>query len=103
MRLILIIIFFHASLFCAESINDGEHVIVYDDGLLAGIAKLVVKDLKGNFKKRKIKWTVNSIKQGTFDMALKSIEKDVIRKKPDIVVLSFGMLSELTCKMILQF
>ncbi len=74
-----------------EAIGDGEHVFIYDDGLFADIAKDVGKELKGNFKKRKIKWTVKSEKSGTFKSILSSFDKDVIKKKPQIVVLSFGL------------
>ncbi|NRA39687.1 MAG: hypothetical protein HRU15_16210, partial [Planctomycetes bacterium] len=75
----------------AEIVADGEEVLVYDDGLLSGISGAGKKMLKDDLKKRKIKISSKSRKEGTLIGLIDTIEKDVIKKKPEMVVLSFGM------------
>ena len=77
----------HAS----ESISDGEHVFIYDDGSLSALANAAKKELSEDLKKRKIKWTSKSKKGGLLADINNSLEKDVLKKKPNLVVLAFGI------------
>lgn len=74
-----------------DFIADGEHVFFYDDGSFAAIANASQKKIGVILKKRKIQWTVKSKKGGTIADLAATIEKTVLKKKPNLVVLSFGI------------
>ncbi len=77
--------------FTSDALSDGEHILIYDDGLFDSIADAAKKDLKDDLKKRKFKWSSKSNKDATWKDVDAALEKDVLKKKPNMVVLSFGV------------
>ncbi len=75
----------------AVQVKDGDHVFIYDDGLFTSLADAAKKELAEDLKKRKIKWSSKSVKGGLLADINNDLEKNVLKKKPTAVVLSFGI------------
>ncbi len=73
--------------YAGEPLTDGAKVIVYSDGSIAEITKLVKKELKDELKKRKIKIEEKGKKGSSIADLLEKIDRDVIAKKPDLVII----------------
>ena len=75
----------------SQNLGDGERVLFYTDGLLDGLIDAAEDQLKEDIKKRKISWDVKAVKKGKLADVNADIEKNVLKKKPQHVVLAFGI------------
>ncbi|NRA37668.1 MAG: hypothetical protein HRU15_05975 [Planctomycetes bacterium] len=74
--------------YASAAISDGDKIIIYGDGNLSEIWKFTKKEIKDSLKQRKIKIEEKSKKGSSLQALLDGLKKDVIGKKPDMVLLT---------------
>ncbi len=79
------------SLHAIDPLDNGAHIVVYSDGIIDPLLKVAESEVSKELKAQKIKITHRKKKGLTSALALESLEKDVLKKKPQLVLLSIGL------------
>ena len=74
-----------------EPLPDNSEILVYSDGIIAPLLDVAEDSVAKELKAQKIKIKHRKKKGMTTAIALENLEKDVLKKKPSLVLLSVGM------------